>query len=221
MWWTVVKEAATNWSIHKDARQGAALAYYSVFSLGPIIVIAIAVAGLLFGRDAVSSQLMSSTDEMRGDTGAKAVEAMLAGASRPAAGILATIFGIGALLFAAIGPPSASWYSSRTRSMWSRRSKNRKSRTKLHAIVRRGADAGLSFVSLAGRERRPGGSRCPSHPGPVRRPGSYDGDKKLAKRFLGSRGGKKFLAPDGDACRRLTNMDPRAGRSASDSLPEP
>jgi membrane protein len=53
MWWTVTKEAATNWSLHKDARQGAALAYYSVFSLGPIIVIAIAVAGLLFGREAI------------------------------------------------------------------------------------------------------------------------------------------------------------------------
>jgi uncharacterized BrkB/YihY/UPF0761 family membrane protein len=53
MWWTVAKEAATNWSGHKDARQGAALAYYSVFSLGPIIVIAIAVAGL---RDAPRSR---------------------------------------------------------------------------------------------------------------------------------------------------------------------
>lgn len=103
MWWTVMKEAATNWSSHKDARQGAALAYYSVFSLGPIIVIAIAVAGLLFGRDAVTSQVMSSIKEMLGDIGAKAVEAMLAGASLPAAGILATIFGIGVLLFAAVG----------------------------------------------------------------------------------------------------------------------
>ncbi len=99
----MVKEAATNWSSHKDARQGAALAYYSVFSLGPIIVIAIAVAGLLFGHDAVTSQVMSSIREMLGDTGAKAVEAMLAGASRPAAGVLATILGIGALLFATIG----------------------------------------------------------------------------------------------------------------------
>jgi membrane protein len=43
MWWTVVKQAAANWSSDKDARQGAALAYYSVFSLGPIIVIAIAI----------------------------------------------------------------------------------------------------------------------------------------------------------------------------------
>ena len=101
--WTVVKEAATNWSGHKDARQGAALAYYSVFSLGPIIVIVIAVAGLFFGHDAVTAQVMSSIAEMLGETGAKAVEAMLAGSSRPAAGILATFLGIGALLFAAIG----------------------------------------------------------------------------------------------------------------------
>ena len=103
MWWTVAKEAATDWSGHKDARQGAALAYYSVFSLGPIIVIAIAIAGLFFGNEAVTSQVTSSLKEMMGDTGAEAIEAMLAGASRPAAGILATILGIGALLFAAIG----------------------------------------------------------------------------------------------------------------------
>jgi hypothetical protein len=45
---------------------GAALAYYSVFSLGPIIVIAIAVAGFFFGRDAVSGQVASSTKDMLG-----------------------------------------------------------------------------------------------------------------------------------------------------------
>src|SRR3954447_19391340 len=103
MWWTVAKEAAASWSSHKDARQGAALAYYSVFSLGPIIVIAIAIAGLFFGHEAVTSQVTSSLMGMLGDTGAKAIESMLAGASRPAAGALATIFGIAALLFAAIG----------------------------------------------------------------------------------------------------------------------
>ena len=43
--WLIATEAAASWSNHKDSRQGAALAYYSVFSLGPIIVIAIAVAG--------------------------------------------------------------------------------------------------------------------------------------------------------------------------------
>jgi membrane protein len=103
MWWTVAKEAATNWSDHKDARQGAALAYYSVFSLGPIIVIAIAIAGLFFSHEGVTSQVTSSMKEMVGETGAKAIEAMLAGANHPAEGALATLLGIGALLFAAIG----------------------------------------------------------------------------------------------------------------------
>jgi membrane protein len=103
MLWTVAKEAAANWSGHKDSRQGAALAYYSVFSLGPIIVIAIAVAGFFFGREAVSGQVASSIKDMLGDTGAKAVEAMLVDAGRPREGIIATLLGLGALLFAAIG----------------------------------------------------------------------------------------------------------------------
>jgi cytochrome c1 len=51
MWWTVAKEAATNWSGHRDARQGAALAYYTLFSLAPILIVAIAIAGLAFGPD--------------------------------------------------------------------------------------------------------------------------------------------------------------------------
>src|SRR6202790_1969256 len=103
MLWTVVKEAAENWSSHKDSRQGAALAYYSVFSLGPVIVIAIAVAGFFFGRDAVSGQVASSIMDTLGDTGAKAVQAMLADAGRPREGTIASLLGLGALLFAAIG----------------------------------------------------------------------------------------------------------------------
>ena len=103
MLWTVAKEAAENWSGHKDSRQGAALAYYSVFSIGPLIVIAIAIAGFVFGREAVTGQVALSIKDMLGDTGAKAVQAMLVDASRPKEGLLATSLGIGALLFAAIG----------------------------------------------------------------------------------------------------------------------
>jgi membrane protein len=103
MLWTVAKEAAENWSSHKDSRQGAALAYYSVFSLGPIIVIAIAVAGFFFGREAVNGQVASSIKDMLGDTGAQAVQAMLADAARPREGLLATVLGLAALMFAAIG----------------------------------------------------------------------------------------------------------------------
>ena len=103
MLWLVAKEAAGNWSSHKDSRQGAALAYYSIFSLGPIIVIAIAVAGFFFGGEAVSRQVADSIKDMLGDTGAKAVQAMLADAGRPREGLLATLLGVGTLLFAAIG----------------------------------------------------------------------------------------------------------------------
>jgi len=103
MLWLVAKEAAGNWSSHKDSRQGAALAYYSIFSLGPIIVIAIAVAGFFFGGEAVSGQVADSIKDMLGDTGAEAVQAMLADAGRPREGLLATLLGVGTLLFAAIG----------------------------------------------------------------------------------------------------------------------
>lgn len=102
-WWVIAKQAALNWSRHKDARQGAALAYYSVFSIGPVIVIAIAVAGLAFGREAVNGQVAASIKGMLGDSGANAVQAMLADAARPRQGVLASLLGLGALVFAALG----------------------------------------------------------------------------------------------------------------------
>jgi membrane protein len=101
--WTIVREAASNWSRHKDSRQGAALAYYSVFSIGPVIVIAVAVAGLVFGREAINGEVASSIKGLLGDTGAKAVQAMLADAGRPRQGLLATVLGSSALVFAAVG----------------------------------------------------------------------------------------------------------------------
>jgi membrane protein len=103
MLWTVVKEAAGNWSNHRDSRQGAALAYYSVFSLGPIIVIVIAIAGFFFGQEAVNGQVAASIKDALGDTGAQVVQTMLADAGRPREGLLATLLGLGALMFAAIG----------------------------------------------------------------------------------------------------------------------
>src|SRR3979409_192196 len=103
MLWTVLKEAAENWSNHKDSRQGAALAYYSVFSLGPIIVIVIAIAGFFFGQEAVRGQVAASIKDALGDTGAQVVQAMLVDAARPREGLFATLLGMGALIFAAIG----------------------------------------------------------------------------------------------------------------------
>jgi membrane protein len=101
--WTLLKTSGANWIAHKDARLGAALAYYSIFSLGPITIIAMAVAGLFFGRDVVQDEVASAIKGMLGDSGAQAVQTMLAGASKPAEGVMATLIGVCALLFAAVG----------------------------------------------------------------------------------------------------------------------
>ena len=101
--WDLVKESGSNWVEHKDARLGAALAYYSIFSIGPVIVIAIAVAGLIFGQDTVRGEVSTQIRGLLGDTGAAAVQSMLADASRPRSGIIATVLGLGALIFAAVG----------------------------------------------------------------------------------------------------------------------
>ena len=103
MLWLIAKEAAAGWSNHKDSRQGAPLAYYSVFSWDRIIVIAIAVAGFFFRSQAVTGQVAGSITDLLGVTGAKAVQAMLADAGRPREGTVASLLGLGALLFAAIG----------------------------------------------------------------------------------------------------------------------
>lgn len=103
VWWKLLRETVSRWSEHKDAHLGAALAYYSVFSLGPLIVIAISIAGLAFGGEAVQGQVLGSLRTLLGETGTQAVEAMLKGAGRPYEGIVTTIVGVGTLLFAAIG----------------------------------------------------------------------------------------------------------------------
>lgn len=101
--WSILTETIANWSRHNTARLGAALAYYSIFSLGPIIVISVAVAGTVFGPAAVRGEITAQIRGLLGNDGAQAVEAMLAGASRPHEGTPAIVIGIGTLVFAAVG----------------------------------------------------------------------------------------------------------------------
>ena len=102
-WWTALRETVSRWSEHKDARLGAALAYYSVFSIGPLILIAIAIAGLVFGAEAVRGQVFGTLKGLLGDSGSQAIEAMLKGADRPREGAVATVIGVATLVFAAVG----------------------------------------------------------------------------------------------------------------------
>ncbi|HEX4043347.1 MAG TPA: YihY/virulence factor BrkB family protein [Xanthobacteraceae bacterium] len=101
--WFLLRDAAADWVAHKDGRQGAAIAYYSVFSLGPVLVIAVAVAGLVFGQEAARGEVELQLRGLLGDAAAKAVDALLVGASKPEQGVLATAIGAAILLFSALG----------------------------------------------------------------------------------------------------------------------
>jgi membrane protein len=100
--WNLLRDTAISWSDHKDARQGAAIAYYSIFSLGPVLIIAIAVAGLVFGEDAARGDVELQLSGLLGDAAAKAVDAMLVGASKPRQGLIATVLGTMVLIFTAV-----------------------------------------------------------------------------------------------------------------------
>jgi membrane protein len=98
----MLKETFTNWSKHNCSTFGAALAYYSIFSFGPLMLIATVIAGMAFGADAARNEITGQVRSLLGDSGGQALQALLNGANHPYQGALATIFGIGTLLFAAV-----------------------------------------------------------------------------------------------------------------------
>jgi membrane protein len=75
--WFILRETLREWNDDKAPRLGAALAFYSVLSLGPLLLIVIAVASLFFGRDAVSGYLIAEIQALIGDRGAHAIQSIL------------------------------------------------------------------------------------------------------------------------------------------------
>jgi membrane protein len=101
--WTLVRETFAEWLNDRAPRLGAALAYYTVFSLAPLLIIVIAVAGLVFGEAAAQGQIVEQIEGVVGPDGARALQTMLANARQPASGLLATLLGMAMLLVAASG----------------------------------------------------------------------------------------------------------------------
>ena len=99
--WSMLKEAGNSFIEDKAPRLGAALAYYTIFSLAPLLVIVLAVAGFLFGKQAAEGQVKGQIEELVGEDGGKAIEQMLKSADQPQTGTLATTIGVGMLLFGA------------------------------------------------------------------------------------------------------------------------
>ena len=77
----VIKQTASEWSEDKVPRLSAALSYYTIFSLAPLLLIAISVAGLVFGEEAARGQIVGQIQQMVGKTGAEAIQGMLESAN--------------------------------------------------------------------------------------------------------------------------------------------
>jgi len=101
--WQLLKQTFDEWSEDKASRLAAALAYYTIFSIAPLLVIVIAIAGLVFGEEAARGEIVTQIQGLVGRSGAEVIETAIENANKPATGSIASLISIGALLFGAIG----------------------------------------------------------------------------------------------------------------------
>jgi membrane protein len=99
----LLKETFSEWKEDNAERLGAALAFYSVFSLAPLLIIVISISGLVFGRDAVQGRVVEQIGGLVGSDAARSIEAIIQNANKPATGIIAGTAGILTLLLGAAG----------------------------------------------------------------------------------------------------------------------
>jgi membrane protein len=147
------REAAQSWFRDHAQSMGAALAFYTIFSIAPLLLIVIAVAGAVFGEEAARGEIYYQLQGMLGTTGARAVQDLLESARRPADSVPAAVIGI-VLLFIAATSVFAELQDSLDR-IW--RAPQRPAHTALWGLVRArllsfGMILGIGFlliVSLA------------------------------------------------------------------------
>ncbi len=97
----MLMESVAAWSKHKAPRLGAALAFYTLLSITPLLLVVVSIGGLVFGAKAAESGLVQQVQDLAGPQGAKAIQALLAGSRNSAHGIAATVAGLVTLLFGA------------------------------------------------------------------------------------------------------------------------
>lgn len=101
--WDVLRESAREFVNDRAAHLSAAIAYYAIFSLAPLLVIATGVAGVIFGERAARGEIVGMIDQLTGRVAAEQVETMIVNASTARGNVLATIAGVAALIFGATG----------------------------------------------------------------------------------------------------------------------
>lgn len=99
--WQIIKAAVKAWVDDYAPSMGAALSYYTLFSLAPLLIVVIAVAGMVFGQQAAQGEIVGQLRGIMGAEGALAVEGILKAAREPAKGMVASIVGIAILLLGA------------------------------------------------------------------------------------------------------------------------
>lgn len=101
LYWSLLRKAVSAWMDDYAPSMGAAIAYYTVFSIAPLLLLVIAVAGLAFGREVVQSGIIGQAENLMGPQGAAAIDSLLQNAAEPATGITATIISVVLLIFGA------------------------------------------------------------------------------------------------------------------------
>ena len=95
------RQSFASWRADYAPSMGAALAYYTVFSVAPLLLIVIAVVGLVFGRDEARGEIFEQLSGLMGAEGARAIQIMLEALNKPRQGIVATVIGVALLLVGA------------------------------------------------------------------------------------------------------------------------
>ena len=101
--WSLIKGTFSAFIADGALSQGAAIAYYTIFALAPVLIIVIAVAGLAFGHDAAQGAIVQQLGGLMGQQSADALQGMIRSASNQKSGIIAAVLGIGTLLVTASG----------------------------------------------------------------------------------------------------------------------
>jgi membrane protein len=101
--WSLLHQTFSDWNAHEAPRLGAALAFYTLLSLAPLVILLVAIAALIFGHSAAQSQLLGQVESMIGSQGSAAVKGMIEHSQEPGSGAFASIIGLITLLFGASG----------------------------------------------------------------------------------------------------------------------
>jgi membrane protein len=101
--WQILRGAAYEWSVDKAPRMAAAVAFYTVFSLTPIIIVAVAVAGVVFDREAAQHEMLKQVAFLIGPEGRNAIKLLIDNTPDQQTSWLATVAGLATIFFAATG----------------------------------------------------------------------------------------------------------------------